>query len=750
MSRSAPPRQAEEALERLPQRRPASLYDVAVQYSIFDWYETVTSGALDFELPPEHLAFMTPAAKDDLFGEPDNALVVYVDLSDPSDPGFRESAPIQFETVDAGTRFRLGHSYPANKTSAMTDYSITTHKEASEHHLVGQRDHWAGTNNIKDRFTEWAHSEAADRVLEREEGPDTGILAGLRELGADEERIDALIRRDDVPLDPGDEETEHEVFVTVRIKGPGDDVYRWPGEVDVLNEVMVEQKADRFENISVEDAGGEGVGYVTGEDGRVTGGSAGLLGMYAKKQREHFADLSPDGSAAWRNRPLTRETAAAIAAANSVFEEFYEGLGDNRRLYVLPYLGAHPEALDPADFEAFVNDVFSELRTREDTSFQAKVSEVFYERDTEDDEQAAALFADQQTGPAYGQVEVATVFQATGNPNRIYFEDLTADVYRPLAVDEQHAGVLTSQPFCDRGIFRDIRERSGSPLLSPRADLRRMALFGGYFDWTTAPTRTSDEAQDTPKAGDIDDVRSRRLGQFLSGDKLPFRTLLEEYLHLLVQRQRDLFDEGEGSLIPGRQVAEQYAQLRTLDRIDALGTSQTGRPARGGTQTQATPTDTTTFATVTDTDSQTTYQSREQRLEDFIDTHDVLRNSSARQAVFLLGGLVGRVSAYQRRNEVSSTLVRRYPIDYLTKQSIKEVTNEVLQMNNTYVESEDDLPSTYNARYTNRLPDLMLDSDPAQWSFPQNELQWLYALGITYGMNDTQIDTDTEGLIHDS
>jgi CRISPR-associated protein Cas8b/Csh1 subtype I-B len=137
------------------------------------------------------------------------------------------------------------------------------------------------------------------------------------------------------------------------------------------------------------------------------------------------------------------------------------------------------------------------------------------------------------------------------------------------------------------------------------------------------------------------------------------------------------------------------------------------------------------------------HEDRESRLEDFIESHEVLSNSKPSQAVFLLGGLVGRVSAYQRQPEknVSSTLVRRYPIDYLTKQSIKEVTNEVIQMNNTYIEA-DDLPSTYNARYANRLPDLMLESDPGSWSLTQNELQWLYALGITYGLNDTQIDTE--------
>jgi len=720
------------AIDRLPDRRPASLYDVAMQYAILDWYETVTSGDLDFELAPEHLTFMTPMAKADLYGEDDNALVVYVDCSDPENPTFRETEPIAFESVDAGSRFRLGHSYPANKTSAMTDYSLTTHKEASEHHLAGQRDDAWGTNNIKDRFTEWAHSDAADNVLERSDVEDTTPLEVLRELGRDGGRFDELVASS-MALDPDNEETEREVFVTVRMKLPEDDRYRWPGEIPVLNEVMVEQKAERFENISVEDAAGNGVGYVSDGETRVTGGSVGLLGMYGKKQREHFADLSPDGSVAWRNRPLSREVAAAIATANSVFEAFYEGLGNSRRLYVLPYIGRHPEQIDPADFGAFVTDVFSELRGRTDTSFQETVSEAFYQRAS--GQQSESLFGD-TTGPEYGDVKVATVFQVPGNPNRVFFEELDAAVYRPRAIDEAHGRVLGSTVFEGDGIFAETRDRSDSPLLRPDGNRSNMALFGRYFTWTTEPTRTSRESQETPKAGDIDDVRARRLQQFLAGGQIPLRTLLAEYLHLLVQQQRELFGNERDAEVPTNQIVEQYAQLRALQAVDALAPGNSGTVARIAQQT----TDATILTPVTDTQSE--YRTREHRLEEFIDSHEVLKRDGPSQAVFLLGGLVGRISAYQRKENVSSTLVRRYPIDYLTKQSIKEVTNEVIQMNNTYVESDDKLPPTYNNRYTNRLPTLMLDRDPGDWSMTQNELQWVYALGIAYGMNDTQIDTE--------
>jgi CRISPR-associated protein Cas8b/Csh1 subtype I-B len=135
--------------------------------------------------------------------------------------------------------------------------------------------------------------------------------------------------------------------------------------------------------------------------------------------------------------------------------------------------------------------------------------------------------------------------------------------------------------------------------------------------------------------------------------------------------------------------------------------------------------------------------SREDRLEQFLDSHDALTEDRHR-AVFLLGGLVGRITAYQDYNDISSTLVRRYPVDYLTKQTVKEVTKEVLQMDNSYAEADAERSYLTNNRYTSRLADTMLRTDPASWSMTEAELQWLYSLGISYGLNDSNIEQPAE------
>jgi CRISPR-associated protein Cas8b/Csh1 subtype I-B len=216
----------------------------------------------------------------------------------------------------------------------------------------------------------------------------------------------------------------------------------------------------------------------------------------------------------------------------------------------------------------------------------------------------------------------------------------------------------------------------------------------------------------------------QRVRKLITGSRIALQPLLEQYVHQLVQDQRDQFD-GDNEFIdfPKRSVVEQYTQLRALTAADVLHTADTSF----------------TFDVATMSDSAIT---RDERLESFLDTHQALDEDHNR-AVFLLGGLVGRITAYQDYNNVSSTLVRRYPVDYLTKQTIKEVTKEVLQVDNSYAEADDDRSYLTNNRYTSRLADTMLATDPSGWSMTEAELQWLYSLGISYGLNDISIDQDT-------
>ena len=719
---------AQTAVDRFLPRLPSSLYELAWQYSLYDWYSAVQSGDIDWDLAPEHLSYLTPRAQSDIFGTDDSLIVVYADLSDPETPKLRaedDGGPVEIRTYTEADRFRVGHSYPANKTSSMTDYSITTQKSKDAHHLAGLRDDAWGTNNVQDRFTDWAQSEYAAAVRDRVSDDEAAIIDGLAALGDDDDAMEEL--SDAFLAEAGGEDEEFESLITVSVRLPGEDEYKLPGEIPVLNEVMVEKKSARLESISVDNASGEGVGYVTGEADDVTGGSPGLFGMFGKKQREHFPDIDPKGEHAWRSRPLTFDMAAAVAAADSIFEDFYRGLGNNRRLYVLPYLATRRDDLDPEDFVWFYEQVFQPLRdadTGPDGTFDDQLADLMQKaaNATQDDEEDGP-FGDVGGTDAWDRVRFAAVLQVTGNPDRVYFDTLDASHY-PAALDEAHNDVTRSSVFAKDGIFAKHPSPESSPLLGIGLQLTRYILYGFYFQRTTEPTRTSRQASERPGAGDIDDDRMQRVRKLLTGGRIPMQPLLEQYVHQLVQDQRELFDNDDGYIaFPRRSVVEQYTQLRALTAADAITTADTTFDF--------------TTSTMTDPDS------RDDRLEQFLDSHGALAEDQNR-AVFLLGALVGRITAYQDYNDVSSTLVRRYPVDYLTKQTVKEVTKEVLQMDNSYAEADEERSYLTNKRYTSRLADTMLSMDPASWPMTEAELQWLYSLGITYGLNDSDIEQDSE------
>lgn len=727
--------EAATAVSRFQNRIPASLYEVAWQYSLFDWFAASQSPAIDWDLAPEHLAYLTPRAKSGLFGQDDSLIVVYADLSDPTSPKLRgdgEGGPVEIRTYTAAERFRVGHAYPEGKTSNMTDYSITTHKNASAHHIAGLRDDAWGTNNIQDRFTSWVQSEFAERVRSEASDEDAAILEALAALGDDEEAMDRLADSFLEWVESEDEEID--ALITVAVCLPGESEYKFPGEMSVLNDAMRAKKATRLENISVEDASGEGTGYVTGNDGTVTGGSPGLFGMNGKLQREHFANLDPKGTDAWRGRPLEFDIAAAVAAANSLFEGFFRGLGQNRRLYVLPYLAARRDEIDPEVFEWFHTHVYERLQAAEtgsDGDFDKVVDKLFLDAARVDDAPSPndldveSPFADDDPEPidAWDHVRFAVVHQVTGNPDRVFFD--TLDGAAPaIALDDVHNRVVGSEAFTGAGIFHDNPTPESSPLLGSGTNRTRYILYGGYFQRTTEPTRTSREASETPGAGDIDDSRMGRVRNLLTGTRIDAYDLLGQYIHQLVQDQRERFGSDDDYVsFPKRSVVEQYAQLRALERVNAL--------------------DTETTLSFTTTPMSDQYTDRNARLDAFIESHDALAGD-AETAVFTLGGLVGRTSAYQSYKDVSSTLIRRYPVDYLTKQTVKEVTKEVLQMNNSYAEADDERTYRTDSRYTDRLADTMLAADPNEWDLTEAEIQWLYSLGIAYGLSDQSLRTDED------
>jgi CRISPR-associated protein Cas8b/Csh1 subtype I-B len=140
-------------------------------------------------------------------------------------------------------------------------------------------------------------------------------------------------------------------------------------------------------------------------------------------------------------------------------------------------------------------------------------------------------------------------------------------------------------------------------------------------------------------------------------------------------------------------------------------------------------------------EANTVYQSRDERLADFIQSHPMLEDAETR-SVFLLGALVGRIAAYQYSDGVSQKLTEQYPPSAVNRRSLPDITQDVLDRNYTYGDKED--IARFNRRYTDRLTDSMLMKRPDDWEMSESETKWVYSLGIAYGKQDTGEGIESE------
>lgn len=140
----------------------------------------------------------------------------------------------------------------------------------------------------------------------------------------------------------------------------------------------------------------------------------------------------------------------------------------------------------------------------------------------------------------------------------------------------------------------------------------------------------------------------------------------------------------------------------------------------------------------------TEFSDRDDRLEQFINSHSALAEDKERRAAFLLGALVGRVAAYQSQNGISRTVIRQHPIDAITRRRISTTLSKVLEKNANYSDDDENAGMLMNDRYITRLNDILNRRTPEKWSLSTDDLRMHYGLGLTYGKNDTTLNNGDE------
>lgn len=694
----------------VPDRPLASLYDIACLYTACDVYERYTSKYVNWDVSADALRAMSPGKLEE-YTDPEqeqSLIAARVDLSG-DDPKLG-NPPVVIENLTEESKYKIGFM-SRDKTGRQTDYSISNSSNGDDVETLAH-DEW-GNRFLRGRLERWPF-EVSDEVVE--EYP---ILRQLRELGKDSEILDQLA--DGLVNTASFEETM--AIVTIKIQTNPNQGYLYPGEIQALNAAGVQNRLEHLrDGFSVDDANGQGTGYISEDEGTVLGGSGGIRGQYAKRQTGCFPNLVGDD--AWLSRPLAENQAAAV----STFDDFIRDFSFTQngvRLHYLPY------PLSPIDtdiFERFYTEVYEPLREATDTEFVDRIIEIY----TSDVDGASR--EDSLDSPLNGIIDEDTEYQpftqdtawlrlyalmyvGSTDPSRVFVDEPNISLDAVTSIEGAYIDVLsdvgTSQ------LFGTLASQLGY-YLPNEGGIAYALLFGSLFDPLIAlsPDQNDTEVEDAKAT--TGDALFTRYAKLLRGKSINVVSLTSEFATRVDEKLRENLNNNSEPF-PTRLVLSQYIQLRTLNQAKLLRGDSIIKTGICNVDMRS------------PSDGQT-YSSRDERLQDFLETHPMLDNTEAR-SVFLLGALVGRLSAYQYSEGVSQKLTEQYPPSSISRRVIPEVTQEILDRNYTYGDKDD--INRFNQRYTNRLADSMLVRSPDDWTLSESESKWLYALGVAYGKQDT-------------
>ena len=701
-------------IEELLLDRPlASLYDIAYLYGKL--HALNTAKQYDVPIDDRYIGRMTHESRTDYYEQEIGLFSVLVDLTGGSPALGKagelderpddDASPFVAEALDREKMLRVGFSRQGSR-AAGHNMSLAHDVSKSSKDCV---------KYVRQLFDRWA---ASDSVADVAEDHDDGwILEGLREVGEDGDLMDTI---EDGAVDAL-RETFGEEFsgvLSVRLKLPGTDGYVYPGEVDVLNEAMlyrwVEKRMRSYSEAG--DASGDGRGLITGDTGEVFGLSDSPLERYKGKMAEKFPNLVVDES--WQQRPLIAEAAFTVTSGVPLLEKFVQILGEDTAAYYVPYVpeptveqavALYGLAMEAADNSGAVVDVLDDV-------------------------------ANDPANPLHGDLQIHYVAAYTpGNKRKFIEEEPCVDPNRVRAIQCAHTKVLADGLVAPDGnspplfpsppygrLTDDGDDEQGSKYLRTNAPVVTGVLTGGYFQSTFRHQSTDEDRDDHGTT----DLRAEATSTALASDgEMDPDWLLAQYVPRLISEQRSAFEEGNE--LPESLLTRQYVQIQALARAGVLGDVSLD-------DRRAIPASTETMSDTTD------FTDRDDRLEQFIDSHPALAEDEERRAAFLLGALVGRVAAYQSQNGISRTVIRQHPIDAMTRRRVSTTLGKLLEKNAHYSDDNENAGMLMNDRYTMRLNNILNRRTPEEWSLSTDDLRMHYGLGLTYGKNDTTLDDPDE------
>ena len=670
-------------------RAPASLEDVMALYGVLALAES--GGGL----------YTTPS-KLEPFVDDGRLVTVSIDLT--ADP---EIIDVQQDVLRKEQVSKLGYSHKSSGRGAKYSLTQIGSKNGNDAEGVG--------STILRRVRSWAGQDSVQDLTGNEGHPDGWIIDALAELfEKDSETLEAL-RSDIVSLLPAEESVP--TVLTIRLKLDGstvdsiegsDERWVWPAEVDVLNEAMrryaTANAADK--NIDSGRSEGQGVGVVTGEEGRVVGTPESPLGIFSVKHPDAQPGLRQKQS--WRNYPVSGDVAMLFAKGQDLVERCVYRRG-GMETYALPYFAGELDGLKAEALYLAIESIQEESEQLE--SGDPPMAQVTYNLRENEDASIREL--------AERELRFYTVTMPISDDKNVIAEEPAATVYWLTELADALTKTING-PTLDpaAGGFTPFENWPLLKLAPDTTSARKIAFY-------LLTSHVFTDAVFAYRDEEGDDFRRIVDYRLISGQPLEASMLFDEYL----RRYNDASEDGEPP--PPQLVAQQLVHLETLSRAGLLrGIDSPIEPTKP-TMTLDSNIDTNDIAAI-----------REHRLESFLDRP--LFDSSERRAAALAGVLVGQISWHQdSRRGIGRPLDTGTKGDQLTKNSLENALTSALEKAKVYAQDSDrsyerDLlfPETVD-----RLLDETEDM-PTSWDIDKRELQFCYVLGHAHGRRSMPVAFD--------
>ena len=698
-------------LDRLPVDSVTNLYDLAALYgavSIRTTYEEMNEVEENMQSGnqyPEHnfirhLSFsdailLTPQENEDVVGESESFIAAKIDMSG-GEPTLAPD-PVSVETYTPALKYGGVYIARHSKSSGSIDFSVTNHgSDKTPEEISDKEDYFS--RYLTGRFKKWANKSKCDSgVRNYRQSNSTPILDAMHQLGKDE---DEMARLQEAFLQKATFGSQ-DVFVSVRVKTEEDGRYRYPVEVEELRGASLQNKQEDIVGVGVQRATGSGADYLSNHVDEVRGDFGGFFSQYGKKQRGVFHQAK--GETAWQSFPMTKENiilCSGFSDINDVFSFTSNGLS----MFYVPYpLGEITETK------------FDMLYT---------IFEQFYNgTDTSKRDNLVNLLLSPPEGAEFG---LYTIFQKRDeNPTRTYYESI--DTERGLLLSLKRGHKEATDHIEDMNYFGyHVPNNVYSPLISSGSgDVVRAILFGEYFRDTCLSELSPPDEDASPDVSTMD-TRVRFLSNLLSNGSINRNSLISSYVDYIIDEHRSGQDRGDEIPFPREIPIRQLIQHEALQSCSALHAEQKDERSK--------------FEAVrrepvnTDSDDPLTLS---EKIDSLRTSYSVLDDDNL-FATFLLGGLVGALSRYQKKDEVdvSRKLVEKYAPETIRKTTIKRTSTDVISKYNQY-ENANNMPKTYTYPYIERLPKSMLSHEPEDWDASKEDIQWAYSLGVAFGLSTT-------------